>query len=121
MFFPKPGYRDTLLSFTLCYGKLPEPWWGMWKERETFYSDDGELKPEWKGNVPALRIDLESMLRYLRKRARGMGKDEYAWLKRVMLEIFKFDPMERMVAKEILRYLPPQWWEEVEKKREVEA
>jgi hypothetical protein len=89
MFFPKPGYRDTLLSFTLCYGKLPEPWWGMWKERETFYSDDGELKPEWKGNVPVLRIDLESMLRYLRKRARGMGKDEYAWLKRVMLEIFE--------------------------------
>jgi hypothetical protein len=42
-------------------------------------------------------------------------------VKRVMLEIFKLDPTERMVAKEILRYLPPQWWAEVEKKTEVEA
>jgi serine/threonine protein kinase len=37
MWKPTIWARDTLLSFTLAYGKLPEHWWAMWKDRESFF------------------------------------------------------------------------------------
>ena len=39
----------------------------------------------------------------------GMADEEYAWFRRLMYEIFKLDPKERMVAEEAVRYLPPSW------------
>ena len=38
-----------------------------------------------------------------------MQDEEYAWFRRLMYEIFKLNPKERMVAKEVVRYLPPSW------------
>ena len=39
----------------------------------------------------------------------GMWDEEYVWLRRLMYEIFKLDPKERMLAKEVVRYLLPSW------------
>jgi hypothetical protein len=38
-----------------------------------------------------------------------MQDEEDAWFRRLMYEIFKLDPKERMVAKEVVCYLPPGW------------
>jgi len=40
---------------------------------------------------------------------KGMQDEEDAWFRRLMYEIFKLDPKERMVAKEVVCYLPPGW------------
>ena len=39
----------------------------------------------------------------------GMQDEEYAWFRELMYGIFKLDPRERMVAKEVVRCLPPSW------------
>ena len=30
-------YRDILLDLTICFGKLPDQWWGLWKDRGEYY------------------------------------------------------------------------------------
>ena len=45
MFIPDMGCRDTLLDLTICFGKLPDPWWGLWKDREEYYDEDGQVEP----------------------------------------------------------------------------
>ena len=39
----------------------------------------------------------------------GLQEEEYVQFRRLMYGIFKLDPWERMVAKEVVRYLPPSW------------
>ena len=46
MFIPDLLSHHTLLDFTIYYGKLPDPWWGLWEDREEYYDKDGELKPK---------------------------------------------------------------------------
>ena len=111
MFIPDRLFcRDTLLDLTICFGKLPDPWWGLWKDREECYDGDGQLKPD--AVRPMGTGDFEPRLRKLprsKDRLEGMQDEEYAWFRRLMYEIFKLNPKERMVAKEVVRYLPPSW------------
>ena len=62
MFILDMGCRDTLLDLTICFGKLPDPWWGgLWKDREEYYDEDGQIKPEMVGeavNTGALGVAL---------------------------------------------------------------
>jgi len=109
MWFPMFGDRDCLFDLTLCFGKLPDPLWKLWKDRGTYYDEDGVLKPE-EAVVLAAPRDMETKIL---NACRGMEQEEYAWFRRVMLEIFKLDPRERMPAVEVVRYVPPQWWEDM--------
>ncbi|KAF8544539.1 kinase-like domain-containing protein [Trichophaea hybrida] len=99
MWKPMPGGRDTLLAFTLCYGKLPSYWWALWKDCKFYFTMEGALVTEQ--GVPIRYLDLESKVSAVH---RMMDEVEYAWFYRLMLEIFKLDPKERMV-----------WSEDVEK------
>jgi hypothetical protein len=107
MWKPTIWARETLLSFTLAYGKLPEHWWAMWKDRESFFSEDGVLTNT--SGVPVRWIHLEEKINSLRRRIGD--DDEYAWFHRLMMEIFKLDPNERMPANQVVQYLPSQWHE----------
>ncbi|KAF8244425.1 kinase-like protein [Wilcoxina mikolae CBS 423.85] len=98
LWIPAFGYHDSLLDLTFCFCKLPDPWW------------DGQLKPEKVGQVMVTGNDFESRLNRVPRcqdGLLGMEDEEYAWFRRLMYEIFKLDPKERMVAKEVVRYLPP--------------
>ena len=111
LFTPKGFIRDTLLDFTICFGKLPDPWWGLWKERAEYYDEDGQVKPEMVGEIMETG-DFESRLKKLPRSKDwpdGMQDEEYSWFRRLMYETLKLDPKERMVAKEVVRYLPSSW------------
>ena len=112
MWLPAFGHRDTLLDFTPCNGKLLDPWWSLWKGRKEYYDEDGQLWPEQVGQVMVKGNEFEGHLSYVPRcqdGLLGMGDKEYAWFRRLMYEIFKLDPKERMVAKEVIRYLLPSW------------
>ena len=111
MFIPDMGCRDTLLDLTVCFGKLPDPWWGLWKGREKYYDEDGQVKPEMVGRVVRTGSFEDRLAELPRPKdgVEGMQDEEYAWFRELMYGIFKLDPRERMVAKEIVRYLPPSW------------
>ena len=111
MFVADIGCRDTLLDLISCFGKLPDPWWGLWKGRGEYYDEYGQVKPEMVREVfPA--EDLEDRLGGVARsedELEGLQEEEYAQLRRLTHGIFKLDPKERMVAKEVVRYLPPSW------------
>ena len=110
MFTPDFWSRDTLVDFTICYGKLPDPWWGLWKGREEYYGEDGQLKPDIVKRMNT--GNFESRLRQVYRSEdplEGLQEEEYAWFRRLMYGIFKLDPKERMTAEEVIRYLPPSW------------
>jgi hypothetical protein len=73
-----PG--DCLVDFTLCFGRLPDPWWGQWKERGTCFNEDGVLEHE-EDFVAEAKVDLETKIR---NGCAGMNKEEYAWLRNIM-------------------------------------
>ena len=111
MFIPDMGCRDTLLDLTICFGKLPDPWWGLWKDREEYYDEDGQIKPEMVKeimNTGNFEYRLSKVPRS-EDEFEGLQDEEYAWFRRLMYGIFKLDPKERMVAKEVVRCLPSSW------------
>ena len=111
MFIPDIGCRDTLLDIAICFGKLLDPWWGLWKGREEYYDEDGQVKPEMVRKIVRTR-DLENRLGGVARSEdglEGLQDEEYAWFRRLMYGDFKLDPKERVVAKEVVRYLPPSW------------
>lgn len=62
--------------------------------------------------------DLISRICYARMHregVHGMGGEEFEWFRHVMIGIFRLLPSERFDAKEVVRYLPPRWLDEVEK------
>ena len=111
MFIPDMGCRDTLLDLTICFGKLPDPWWGLWKGREEYYHEDGQVKPEMVDEIMNTGNFEHRLSKVPRSEdeLKGLQDEEYAWFRRLMYGIFKLDPKERMVAKEVFRYLPPSW------------
>ena len=108
MFAADIGRRDTLLDIISCFGRLQDPWWGLWKGRGEYYDEDGQVRPEMVREILPTE-DLEDRLGVARSED-GLGKlqeEEYAQFRRLMYVIFKLGPKERMAAKEAVRYLPP--------------
>jgi hypothetical protein len=70
MWQPIPGYRSTLVDFTLYDDKFLELWWGLWKDRGTYFTE--VFKEKVKRVLPAGSIYMQ------RSAARGIGNDEYA-------------------------------------------
>ena len=110
MFIPDRLFcRDALLDLTICFGKLPDPWWGLWKDRGKYYDEDGQLKPDVVRRLGTGDFEFRlTKLPRFKDSLEGI-QDGYAWFRRLMYEIFKLDPKERMVAKEVVRNLPPSW------------
>ncbi|KAI5849148.1 kinase-like domain-containing protein [Tricharina praecox] len=121
MWVPLTGcYQDTLIDLTLCFAKLPEPWWSRWSDRARYFNEYGHLMHHMAADGGAVPkgSDLISRICYARMHregVHGMGGEEFEWFRHVMIGIFRLLPSERFDAKEVVRYLPPRWLDEVEK------
>jgi hypothetical protein len=104
MWFPMFGDRDCLFDLGLCFGQFPDSWWKLWKDRGIYYNGGGVLNHEEAVGVAMGRNDMESKIEYSCEK---MEQGECEWSRRVILEIFKLDPRERMPAVKVVCYVPP--------------
>ena len=89
MFIPDIGCRDTLLDITICFGKLPDPSWGLWKGREEYCDGDGLVKPEMVREIMRTG-DLENRLGGVARSGdelEGLQDEEYAWFRSLCMGI----------------------------------
>jgi len=56
------GDHDVLLDLTLCFGRLPDPWWRLWKNRDEYFNKYGQAKQELAEVLNGLAVDLESRM-----------------------------------------------------------
>ncbi|KAK1812518.1 hypothetical protein LTR12_013104 [Friedmanniomyces endolithicus] len=57
------GRNEILMQMVQMKGKLPEPWWGSWEKRSTYFDDNGKpLDEETDGTSTALDCSLERMI-----------------------------------------------------------
>lgn len=117
LWMPLAGHRNSLVDLTLCFGKLPDPWWSAWPGRGRFFNSSGCIKHSMVSAVPTcLSISQRiATVRGHREAVHGMGGEEYRWFQHMLHAIFHLLPAERASIHAAMRYLPPRWLDEVER------
>ncbi|KAJ4249142.1 hypothetical protein NW762_012477 [Fusarium torreyae] len=100
---------ELLAEMVRFFGKFPENWWARWEARENFFDDDGS----WlrKGKDWSLEMALSKPMEVF-KSGDGYGKGpkqsletpeaEQKLMADLLYRLFKYDPVERISAEEVL-------------------
>ena len=115
-FFGDPS--DVVLQITRILGKLPEPWWNAWEERNSFYDDHGKPKLPRSVEYPLVKCIKNIGTKdgedgdgktvngeedgLMESRGTKISSDEVDLLEDLLTRIFKFTPDERLTLKDII-------------------
>ncbi|KAF8066651.1 kinase domain-containing protein [Lyophyllum atratum] len=97
------GERDEILvEMVSAFGKLPERWWNQWSERSEFFEENGAFKSAARSRRPKdLKERLLSIRRNDKEGQRELSGDLDAL--RVMLEkMLKYEPKDRVRVEDVV-------------------
>lgn len=105
---------DDLLSEMVClFGKLPEPWWSKWQNREKFFDEDGAHVPSAMMTIDEKPWSLEATLDTQREMGGHLGsekkvfripEDEQKVLADLMRKVCVYDASQRPSVREVLQH-----------------
>ena len=126
LFDPFLGSEADILKQTVqMLGKMPEPWWNSFKDRNIWFEDiNGEPKSldvQRREGIclPAVRSSLQKQLRYIglqdepaevyegpmfEKPDIGMNEGEVALLSDLLIQMLRYDPDKRFTISDVLRH-----------------
>jgi serine/threonine protein kinase len=101
-----PNRDDTLAEMVSTLGILPERWWKQWKNRLSYFSDDGSWSPAYTGI-------MSPVMRPLNQRLWDMGRgetaeacqfttEEMSCLEQLLSRMLVYEPSARISAAEVM-------------------
>ena len=99
------GDQDEVLSEMICtFGKFPDRWWSRWEKRAKYFTEDGT---GFVGGESTSKMDIQKRLQLLTPDTLGgLEPEEIAAFKSILLGMLRYEPDERMSAKEVVQLLP---------------
>ncbi|KAF8073768.1 kinase domain-containing protein [Lyophyllum atratum] len=92
---------EILIEMVSAFGKLPERWWKQWSERSKFFEENGAFKPAADSRPEDLKERLLSIRRVDKEGQRELNGDLDAL--RVMLEkMLKYEPKDRVRVEDVV-------------------
>ncbi|KNZ73335.1 Serine/threonine-protein kinase SRPK1, partial [Termitomyces sp. J132] len=107
-FFKDPD--EIITEMVRTFGKLPDRWWKQWEERDTFFEEDGTFKTDsgYMSGKPRT-MDLKERLGDIR-RDDEKGQEELRGdleaLELVLEKMLRYEPEQRISVEEVVSLLP---------------
>lgn len=101
---------EVLLEMNSTLGMLPDRWWRSWESRRPYLLDDGSWNPHSMAKDPeikplALRIKQMRLGQkdQLEKGSEQLSAEDLAGLQKLLASLLRYEPSERLTAKETLK------------------
>ncbi len=103
---------DEILAAAVgLFGKLPDPWWSKWEEREEWCTNDGKRVGKNENDVATLEVALDNELVVMPvingqqiKKVLAVHRDEQKILGDLLRRLLRYDPEERPTVEEALQH-----------------
>ena len=97
--------RDEVLGeMARILGRFPNRWWDQWAKRADYFAED---VTGHDGDKTTSVVDIQTRLQGIpRDTLVGLEPEEIAAFERILLGMLRFEPDERMSAKEVVQLLP---------------
>lgn len=111
--------EPTVIEMVRTLGRLPDPWWSAWAERNSWFDEDGEIVPRDDLVVPVVKTTLREILHgigrndipcdelefyMVEKLGVPLPDEEVDLLTDLLGKMLRYRPEERLTMEEVVQH-----------------